>query len=149
MHGDPDNGGGRLLKIIRQGKEVKAKLVWFKSELSASCWTLIRIGDVIYGPAGGHNKSPYTAFEWKTGKILWQKRGYRMAQSLLADNKFILLDEKGNLSLTELSKTGMKVLSTARVAQRVSWTLPTLVSKKLYIRDRKNILAIDLAARKN
>lgn len=137
-------GGGRLLKIIREDKQVRVNQIWFKSELCASCWTLIRIGDLIYGPSGSHFKSPFTAFNWKTGEIIWKQKGYRMAQTLKADNKFIILDERGNLSLASVSKTGINVLSTSKVTGRVSWTLPTLVSDKLYIRDRKNILAIDL-----
>jgi len=137
-------GGGRLLKILREKSGLKAQEIWFDSALSASCWTLIRRGDVIYGSSGGHNNSPYTAFEWRTGKVLWKERGFRMAQSLLANTTMIILDEKGYLSLAEVSESGIKIEAKAKVAEQVSWTVPTLVASTLYIRDRKNILAIDL-----
>lgn len=68
-----------------------------------------------------------------------------MAQSLYADNKLIFLDQSGQLSIARISPTSLEVLDTAEVTESVSWTLPTLVSTKLYVRDKKHILALELA----
>ena len=68
-----------------------------------------------------------------------------MAQSLFADNKLIFLDRSGQLSIARISPTSLQVLDTAEVTESVSWTLPTLVSTKLYVRDKKDILALELA----
>ncbi|TDI93777.1 MAG: hypothetical protein E2O77_02225 [Caldithrix sp.] len=140
-----NSGGGRLLEITRKEKNMNVKQIWFNSKLRGSCWTLIRIGDFIYGSAGGHNVSFFTAFNWKTEKVVWKKRGFHMAQSLYADNKLIFLDQSGQLSIARISPTSLEVLDTAEVTESVSWTLPTLVSTKLYVRDKKNILALELA----
>jgi len=140
-----NTGGGRLLEITdgENGMEVSEK--WFKRKLQASHWTSIRIGDFIYGSVGGNTTSFVAAFNWKTGDIAWRKRGFHKAQSLYADGKLLFLDETGELAIARVSPEDFEVLARAPVAESISWTLPTLVSTKLYLRDNRNILALDLA----
>jgi len=39
---------------------------------------------------------------------------------------------------------GMKVQSEAQILTKLSWTVPTLVGSRLYVRDRQSISAFDL-----
>ena len=48
------------------------------------------------------------------------------------------------MALTKVSPERLEILASAKVTESISWTLPTLVGAKLYLRDRKNILALDL-----
>ena len=66
--------------------------------------------------------------------------------SLLAvsGNQAILLDEDGALGLVELSRQGMTVRARAQVFDSLSWTVPTLLGTKLYVRNREEILALEL-----
>ena len=140
------SGGGRLLNITTQGEKFGVKELWFKSKLRASCWTHIKVGDYIYGSSGGHDLSIFTAFNWRTGKTAWRKRAFQMAQCLRADDRLIILDQDGNLAMATVSPDGYEMLGTVPITQRVSWTAPTLVGTRLFVRDRKHILALDLAA---
>ncbi|MDX1389036.1 MAG: PQQ-binding-like beta-propeller repeat protein, partial [Acidobacteriota bacterium] len=140
------SGGGRLLEITPTSTDVwKAKRIWFETYLRASHWTNIRIGDHIYGSTGGNSTSLLTAFEWKTGKVAWRRRGFHKAQALYADGKLLFLDEDGKLALAKISPEGVEVLASAQVTESVSWSLPTLVGTTLYARDTNNIMALDLA----
>lgn len=121
-----------------------AKEEWFQKKLQASHWTSIRVGDYIYGSIGGNDLSFLSAFEWKTGKIAWRERGFHKAQCLYADEKLLFLDEPGKLTLAKVSPEKLQVLASAPITEAVSWTVPTLVGTKLYARDRKNILALEL-----
>ena len=85
------------------------------------------------------------AFNWRTGKIAWRKRGFHMAQSLFADGKLIFLDQGGKLTMARVSPEDLDVLGSHPITESVSWTLPTLVDGKLYVRDQTHILALDLA----
>jgi hypothetical protein len=85
-----------------------------------------------------------TAIELKTGKIMWQERGFAKAQLLWADGKLILADQDGMLALCRATPQKFEVLSKASVMQSISWTPPTLVGTRLYLRDRKTIAAYDL-----
>ena len=138
--------GGRLLEIVKQGDGLQAKLIWHDRRLRTSHWTLIRLGDLIYGSTGGNSTSFLTAFNWRTGKTIWRERGYHKAQALYSDGKLLFLDESGKLVLGRVSPEGFELLDSAEVAGSVSWTLPTLVDGTLYVRDTKSILALDLAA---
>ena len=55
-----------------------------------------------------------------------------------------VLDEDGRLAVATLSPTGMTVLQESQVTTKLSWTAPTLIGRRLYIRDRKVLVAIDL-----
>ena len=85
-----------------------------------------------------------TAVEVKTGKIAWQSRDFAKASFILADGKLIILDEDGNLGLATVSPQGLKVHSKVELLTRNAWTIPTLVGTRLYVRDRKNIMALEL-----
>ena len=143
------SGGGRLLKITDGANGMEVTEVWFKRKLQASHWTSIRIGDFIYGSVGGNRLSFLAAFNWKTGTIAWRERGFHKAQSLYVDGKLLFLDEGGKLAIARVSPDGLDVLASAQITESISWTLPTLVSTTLYLRDNKHILAVDLAKTAN
>ena len=58
----------------------------------------------------------------------------------------IILDEDGDLALARMSPDGMTVLARATLFETVSWTAPTLVGTTLYVRDREQVVALDLGA---
>jgi hypothetical protein len=61
-----------------------------------------------------------------------------------ADGKLIILDEDGTLGLAVASPQGLKVLSKVPLLTQLSWTVPTLAGNKLYLRDRRTIMALGL-----
>ena len=65
------------------------------------------------------------------------------------DGKLLFLDEEGKLTIARVSPEGLDVLASAQMTESISWTLPTLVSTKLYLRDNNHILAVDLAKTAN
>lgn len=138
-------GGGRLLEITGEGDALTARRVWFDEELQTSHWTLIRLGDFVYGSTGSNRTSFVSAFRWKTGEVAWKTRGFHKAQALYADGKLLFLASDGRLVLARVSPEKLEVLASAQVTEAVSWTLPTLVSTTLYLRDQKHVLALDLA----
>ena len=83
--------------------------------------------------------------ELKSGKIAWRQRGFVKAQLLWADGKIILADEDGTLALCRATPQRFEVLSQVSLLQNIAWTPPTLVGTHLYLRDRKTIVALDLA----
>jgi hypothetical protein len=56
-------------------------------------------------------------------------------------------DEDGHLLLSTVTPEGLKVISKVALLSNQSWTVPALVGTRLYLRDRKNIMAVDLGAR--
>lgn len=85
----------------------------------------------------------FTALEVKTGKIAWQEKMPK-ASFLYVNSKFIIVDEDGGLSLATISPTGLNVHAKIEVLTHNLWTAPTLAGTKLFIRDRKTIVALEL-----
>jgi len=104
----------------------------------------VRVGDLIYGSSGDFGPAPFTAVEVKTGKVLWRHRAFPRASFLFADGRFIILDEDGNLLLATATAEGLTVTSKVELLRSQSWTVPSLSGTRLYVRDRKNIVALEL-----
>jgi hypothetical protein len=109
--------------------------------------TSLRIGDTIYGTAGDFGPAFLTALDVKSGKTLWQHRGFGRASLLQAGDKTIILDEDGDLALATMTPQGVTIHSEVKLFETTSWTVPTLVGTTLYARDREKIVALDLGAR--
>jgi hypothetical protein len=80
-----------------------------------------------------------------TGRIAWQVRDFVKAQLLAADGKLIILDEDGNLGLGVASPERFQAIAKWPMLSSVAWTPPTLAGNRLYLRDRRAIMALDLS----
>ncbi|MGA9770727.1 MAG: PQQ-binding-like beta-propeller repeat protein [Blastocatellia bacterium] len=138
------SGGSRALQLNQAGGKTTVKELWANRRMRIHHGTMLRVGDLVFGSSGDFGPAPMTAVEIKTGNIVWQDRSFPKTNFVYADGKLILLDEDGNLALATLSQQGMKVISKAAVLENRAWTPPTLAGTKLYLRDRKNIVALDL-----
>jgi outer membrane protein assembly factor BamB len=140
------NSGSRVLRLSKAGAQTNVKELSFTNQMRVHIGTVIRIGDYAYGASGDFGPAFITAINVKTGKIAWRDRSFSRSTFLYADGKLVILDEDGTLGLATVSPEGIKVLTRADVMTKTSWTVPTLVGTKLYIRDRKNMVALELGS---
>ena len=140
------DGGSRVIKLTRAGKKTTVEEVWAHRLMRVHFTNAIRVGDVVYGSSGDFGPAPFTAVDVKTGKVLWRHRSFPRASFLMADNHFIILDEDGHLLLATPTPEGLTVTSKAELLSNKAWTVPSLAGTRLYLRDRKHILAVDLSA---
>ena len=138
------NGGSRLLRLSQKDGKTCAEEIWFNNKMRVHHGNVIRIDNCIYGSSGDFGPTFLTALDVRTGKVLWQERSLPKAMLLYADEKFIILDEDGVLSLANLDRQGLKLLSSAELLSSKAWTPPSLVGTKLFVRDRMNLMALDL-----
>ncbi|HEV7905161.1 MAG TPA: PQQ-binding-like beta-propeller repeat protein [Pyrinomonadaceae bacterium] len=136
--------GGRVLQLSRAGGQTSVRELWQSERTRVHKENAIRLGDVIYASTGHLGPAFFTAMDVRTGRVLWQERGFSHASFLYADGKFIILDEDGTLGLATPTPTGLNVHSRVELLSGTSWTVPTLVGTTLYIRDRRNIMALRL-----
>ena len=140
------NGGSRVLKLSRTGNKTTVEELWAHGLMRVHFTNAIRVGDVVYGSSGDFGPAPFTAVNVKTGKVQWRNRTFPRASFLLADGHFIVLDEDGNLALATPTPEGLTVTAKASVLSNNAWTAPSLSGTRLYLRDRKNIMALELGA---
>ena len=62
-----------------------------------------------------------------------------------ADDKLITLDQSGALMIAYPSTTGFKIAAKAPLLTEIAWTPPVLVGTRLYMRDRRSMIAVDLS----
>jgi outer membrane protein assembly factor BamB len=138
------DSGGRMLKLSVVAGKTKVEEVWFQKQLRVHVANAIRLGETLYGSSGDFGPAPFTAVNVQTGAVLWQERNFPKASFLYADGRFIMLNEDGELILATPAAAGLKIHSRVTLLTQTAWTPPTLAGSKLYLRDRKTILALDL-----
>lgn len=139
--------GSRAIQLKQVGSATHAEELWFSNRVRFMFLNAVRLGDFVYGTTGDFGPAFLTALEIKTGKAAWQHRGFGRASLLHADGKAIIMDEDGDLALAKLAPEGVTILSEAKkVFDTTTWTVPTLVGRTLYARDREKIVALNLGA---
>jgi len=139
------NAGSKVIELARNGSQTTAKELWSSNRLRLHHGNAMRIGDAVYFSSGGKgSQAILSAVEVRTGKILWQQRSIEKATFVWADNKLITLDEDGNLMIAHPSPEGFQIAAKAQLLSRLAWTPPVLVGTRLYLRDRRTMMAVDL-----
>ena len=147
--------GSRAIQLKPDNDVTYAEELWFTNRVRFMFLNAIRVGDFIYGTTGDFGPAFLTALNIKTGQAAWQHRGFGRASMVYADNpsagsgqgKAIIMDEDGDLALAKLAPEGVTILSEAKkVFDTTSWTVPTLVGRTLYARDREKVVALNLGA---
>ncbi len=138
------DGGGRGLKLHRDGVATRVEELWFSNQVRVHFGTAILVGDTVYAASGDFGPAPMAAVDLSSGEVLWRDRAFAKHSAVYADGKLILLDEDGVLGLATVTREGLEVLSRAQVFDSLAWTVPTLVGTRLYLRNREEIVALEL-----
>ncbi|MGE5837780.1 MAG: PQQ-binding-like beta-propeller repeat protein [Acidobacteriota bacterium] len=140
------NAGTKVIELQRTGQATKSTELWSSNRLRLHHGNAMRIGEAIYFSSGGKgSQAILSAVNARTGKIYWQERSIEKATFVWADRKLITLDQDGNLMIAHPSTEGFKISAKAKLLEHLSWTPPTLVGSRLYIRDRRTMMAVDLS----
>ena len=139
-------GGAKVIELKRNGLQTTATELWSSNRLRLHHGNAMRIGDGIYFSSGGKgSQAILSAVDARSGKIYWQERSIEKATFVWADQKLITLDQDGNLMIAHASPQGFKISAKAPLLSNLSWTPPVLVGTRLYMRDRRNMMAVDLS----
>lgn len=137
-------GGSRVLRLSRAAGKTAVEEVWAHALVRVHYGNAVRLGDFVYASSGDFGTAPLTAVNVKTGKVAWRDRSVARASFVSAEGRLIILDEDGNLILATPTPEGLKVHSRTELLRNNSWTVPTLAGTRLYVRDRKSLLALEL-----
>ena len=136
------NGGARALKLTQTGGKTQVKEVWSDKRIQSHFGSIIRRGGFLY-LSSGQSVGLITAVDLQTGRIAWQARDFVKAQFLWADDRLIILDQDGNLGIGIATPEKFQAVAKWPILSAISWSPPTLVGNRLYLRDRKVIMALE------
>ena len=125
------------------GETIEVEEVWSTRKIQFYHGSSVRNGDWVYGSSGTMGPAFMVAVNIRTGEVGWRERGFAMANCVEADGKLVILDEDGMLSLASATPEKLVVHSKTQLLDKVAWTVPTIVGKTMYVRDRRQILAVD------
>ncbi len=137
-------GGSRALQLSQSGGKTTVKELWFHRQMRVHHSIVQRIGDYVYGPNGDFGGTIFMCVDIRTGEIKWRERALVRANAILVGDSAVLLDEDGVLYLASLSPEGVKIHAKAKILDNIAWTPPSIVGKRMYLRDRKQIVALEL-----
>ena len=136
--------GSRCLQLTSDANSTVVEEIWHSPRMRVHHSNVIRVGDVVYGSSGDFSALVFTALDLKSGEVLWQQRRLGRASSVYADGRFILLQEDGMLLLATMTPNDMTIHSKVQLFDGRGWTGPSLDGQRLYIRNREEIMALEL-----
>jgi outer membrane protein assembly factor BamB len=140
--------GGALLKLKADGKDVTAREVYFKPELTNKHGGIVVVGDYVYGDTDDSGR-PY-CIEVKTGKVMWKRerrqgKGDGSASVTYADGGLYFHYENGVVALVEPSPSEYKELGSLKVkTDGPAWAHPVVVGGRLYLREGDALFCYDV-----
>jgi outer membrane protein assembly factor BamB len=142
--------GSVLLKFTTKDNSPSVEKVWHNKELNCYFSTPAIVGDHVYMVTAGGNfaqpKLMLRCVEIATGNTLWSKPDVgRFHAALLrtGNNRLLMLDDRGKLTLIQPEPKEYRELATAKVCGQ-TWAHPALADGLLYLRDDKEILCIEM-----
>ncbi|MBM3979931.1 MAG: hypothetical protein FJ304_06540 [Planctomycetes bacterium] len=149
--GSTVSSGAIALKLTEKDGTVAAEKVWANKELTCYFSTPVVVGDHVFLIRGSTKKGiALNCVELKTGKVAWAKPALGEFHAALVrcgpagKERMLMLDDSGTLTLFEASTKEFKPLATSAVCGK-TWAHPALVDDRLYLRDEKELLCVELA----
>jgi outer membrane protein assembly factor BamB len=133
--------GCALVKILQRDGKFGAKAVYDNNELCCHFGSPVRHGEYIYGL---DETRDLTCLSLRTGQAVWRQRGFQKGTLLRVDDRLIVLGESGKLALVEASPEGYRELAVARPLRNRCWTMPVLADGRLYLRDQRLVMCLDV-----
>jgi len=147
--------GSVLLKLVPDGNPqdarpgVKAEVVYSLngSQFQNHHGGVVRLGDFLYGGHGNNNGLP-TCLDFKTGRVLWKRRGPGVGSAAVvyADGHLIFRYQNGVVALIEASDRGYNLQGTLEIpgAGGDSWAHPVVANGRLYLREQDKLWVYEL-----
>ena len=132
--------GAVLLKMIADEDGIEIEEVWKSRVMKNHFNSSVLQGDYLYG----FDNAILTCIEVNTGEEQWQHRGFGKGSLLLADGHLIILGEGGKLALVEVSPNEYREKARFQLFDDKCWTVPTLAGGRLYLRNQKEMVCLDL-----
>lgn len=129
--------GGALLRLKPKGDP---EVVWKNQSMQSHFSTSVLYKDHLYGFSADRLR----CVEFKTGKVKWDKAGLGRGSLVIADGHLIALGDQGKLVLAEATPKEYIEKASWQALDGTCWSVPVLANGKLYVRNEKRLMALEL-----
>jgi len=99
----------------------------------------------LYGYHGRQEEGQsLRCIEFKTGKVRWNVDGFGAGTITLAGNKLLIVREGGELMLAAATPSAFRKISEAKVLAQSVRAYPAVANGRIYIRNEKTLMCLDL-----
>lgn len=144
------DGGAALLKIVKEGSDLRADEVWYKKagELQNHHGGVVLLGDYLY-MGHGHNQGLPVCVKFLTGEPTWGPKrgpGGDSAAVVYADGHLYFRYQNGVMALIEANPKEFQVKGKFDVKTHdgPGWPHPVVSDGKLYLRDQQHLHCYDI-----
>ncbi|MFQ5349058.1 MAG: PQQ-binding-like beta-propeller repeat protein [Thermoanaerobaculia bacterium] len=135
--------GGALFELEVDGRATHVNQLWTSPRMRNQFSSSIYYQGHIYGFDNGTLK----CLDARTGEEKWAAReGFGHGSMTLADGYLYVLGDRGKLALVEATPEGYRENGTVEALRGKCWTVPTLADGRLYLRNEKELVALDVRA---
>lgn len=133
--------GAALYRIEAEAGKATASEVWKGRQMKNKFSSSVHVEGKIFG----FDEKNLTCLDAESGELKWRKRGFGHGSLFWAEGLLVVLSDEGELALVEADEEAYIERGRATVFDGRSWTVPTLASGKLFLRDETEIVALDVA----
>ena len=124
----------------KNGAEISVVEIWKNEKMKNHFATSVLYGNNLYG----FDNAILKCIDANTGSEKWKTRGYGKGTLMLADEHLIILSDRGKLGLAEATPSAYNEVASAEVLSGLCWTVPTLANGRLYARNEKEMVCLDM-----
>jgi outer membrane protein assembly factor BamB len=135
------------VRVARDGSTFKAEPAWTSKELATNFSSPVAAGGYVYGV--GPRQNVYCV-DARTGRSAWSQTGLlraggdrAFATFIVMDKNILMLSDSGELILFAADPTRFELVGRTQ-ACGVTWCSPAYADGRLYLRDAKTLLCVDL-----
>jgi outer membrane protein assembly factor BamB len=140
--------GLRSFRTTRHGDRLQTVPHWSVPALKTSIATLVQVGDYLYGQGPSRN---FICVDARTGAEKWAQPGFGekplvgYSAVLAAGRRLLVLTDDGQLVLLQATPDRYVELGRFQACGK-TWNHPALAGGRVFLRDRRELLAYDLSA---
>jgi outer membrane protein assembly factor BamB len=132
--------------VLLDASASKLERVWDSDEsLSSHYAPVLHRQGYLYGWHGRQEYGPeLRCVEAASGAVKWSAKLAAGGAAILAGSRLILMHENGELALAEASPEGFRELARAEILPATVRALPALAAGRLYARNPRSLVCVDL-----
>ncbi len=133
--------GAAVYRVKVDGQQAEVEEVWHNREMKNKFSSSVLHEGHLYG----FDEKTFKCIDAATGETKWKFRGLGHGSLTFADGHFVVLGDDGTLVLVEATAEAYREKGRAQIFDGKTWTVPTLSGGKLYLRDQKQLVSLDVS----